>query len=144
MLTLMRHYYSVDAIRDAEAPLLASLPDGALMRRAAFGLATEMMQKLWTGPPAQDLIAGLAAGRFKFRQEQLPSALAMIGGSVMSSMFLVLQGHLTWREAGRVARRNVGGIPDPQERIHRKTRRIRDTLPASPWGLTAATNQGRD
>ncbi|HEY2500608.1 MAG TPA: hypothetical protein VGI68_04110, partial [Mycobacterium sp.] len=29
----MRHYYSVDAIRDAEAPLLASLPDGALMRR---------------------------------------------------------------------------------------------------------------
>ena len=27
----MRHYYTVDAIRDAEAPLLASLPDGALM-----------------------------------------------------------------------------------------------------------------
>ncbi|MGA8252402.1 MAG: hypothetical protein WB989_17735, partial [Mycobacterium sp.] len=27
----MRHYYSADAIRDAEAPLLASLPDGALM-----------------------------------------------------------------------------------------------------------------
>lgn len=36
----MRHYYSVDTIRAAEAPLLASLPDGALMRRAAFGLAT--------------------------------------------------------------------------------------------------------
>ncbi|OBJ49577.1 bifunctional ADP-dependent NAD(P)H-hydrate dehydratase/NAD(P)H-hydrate epimerase [Mycobacterium sp. 1423905.2] len=42
----MRHYYSVDAIRDAEAPLLASLPDGALMRRAAFGLATEIMREL--------------------------------------------------------------------------------------------------
>ncbi|WP_253733868.1 hypothetical protein, partial [Mycobacterium tuberculosis] len=26
----MRHYYSVDTIRAAEAPLLASLPDGAL------------------------------------------------------------------------------------------------------------------
>ena len=42
----MRHYYSVDAIRDAEAPLLASLPDGALMRRAAFGLATEIIAAL--------------------------------------------------------------------------------------------------
>jgi hydroxyethylthiazole kinase-like uncharacterized protein yjeF len=42
----MRHYYSVDAIRDAEAPLLASLPDGALMRRAAFGLAVEVIGEL--------------------------------------------------------------------------------------------------
>src|SRR6201998_1985507 len=46
MLALMRHYYYVDAIRDAEAPLLASLPDGALMRRAAFGLATEIIKEL--------------------------------------------------------------------------------------------------
>ncbi|OBB96272.1 bifunctional ADP-dependent NAD(P)H-hydrate dehydratase/NAD(P)H-hydrate epimerase [Mycobacterium sp. 852002-30065_SCH5024008] len=42
----MRHYYSVDAIRQAEAPLLASLPDGALMRRAAFGLAVEILAEL--------------------------------------------------------------------------------------------------
>ena len=35
----MRHYYTVDQIRAAEAPLLASLPDGTLMRRAAFALA---------------------------------------------------------------------------------------------------------
>jgi hydroxyethylthiazole kinase-like uncharacterized protein yjeF len=42
----MRHYYSVEAIRAAEAPLLASLPDGALMRRAAFGLATAIAAEL--------------------------------------------------------------------------------------------------
>ncbi len=42
----MRHYYCVDAIRDAEAPLLASLADGVLMRRAAFGLATEIIAEL--------------------------------------------------------------------------------------------------
>ncbi|OBA61820.1 NAD(P)H-hydrate epimerase, partial [Mycobacterium sp. 1100029.7] len=42
----MRHYYSVDAIRDAEAPLLAGLPDGALMKRAAFGLATAIVKEL--------------------------------------------------------------------------------------------------
>src|SRR5947209_4913615 len=46
MLASMRHYYSADAIREAEAPLLASLPDGALMRRAAFGLATEIIREL--------------------------------------------------------------------------------------------------
>jgi hydroxyethylthiazole kinase-like uncharacterized protein yjeF len=42
----MRHYYSADAIRDAEAPLLASLPDGALMRRAAYGLAVAIVGEL--------------------------------------------------------------------------------------------------
>ncbi|MGB6516091.1 MAG: bifunctional ADP-dependent NAD(P)H-hydrate dehydratase/NAD(P)H-hydrate epimerase, partial [Mycobacterium sp.] len=42
----MRHYYSADAIRDAEAPLLASLPYGALMRRAAYGLATAIAGEL--------------------------------------------------------------------------------------------------
>jgi ADP-dependent NAD(P)H-hydrate dehydratase / NAD(P)H-hydrate epimerase len=42
----MRYYYSADAIREAEAPLLASLPDGALMRRAAYGLATAVAREL--------------------------------------------------------------------------------------------------
>jgi ADP-dependent NAD(P)H-hydrate dehydratase / NAD(P)H-hydrate epimerase len=44
----MRHYYSADAIRDAEAPLLASLPEGALMKRAAYGLATAIVGELTT------------------------------------------------------------------------------------------------
>ena len=35
----MRYYYTADQIRVAEAPLLAALPDCALMRRAATGLA---------------------------------------------------------------------------------------------------------
>lgn len=44
----MRHYYTADAVRAAEAPLLASLPDGALMRRAAHGLATVIAGELRT------------------------------------------------------------------------------------------------
>lgn len=44
----MRYYYSADEIREAEAPLLASLPDGALMRRAAYGLATAIARELGT------------------------------------------------------------------------------------------------
>jgi ADP-dependent NAD(P)H-hydrate dehydratase / NAD(P)H-hydrate epimerase len=42
----MRHYYTVDAIRAAEAPLLASLPDGALMRRAAYPLSVAVAGEL--------------------------------------------------------------------------------------------------
>jgi ADP-dependent NAD(P)H-hydrate dehydratase / NAD(P)H-hydrate epimerase len=42
----MRHYYTADEIREAEAPLLASLPEGGLMRRAAFGLATAIIREL--------------------------------------------------------------------------------------------------
>ena len=42
----MRHYYTAGQIRAAEAPLLAGLPDGALMRRAATGLATAIAAEL--------------------------------------------------------------------------------------------------
>jgi hydroxyethylthiazole kinase-like uncharacterized protein yjeF len=42
----MRHYYTADAIREAEAPLLASLPDGGLMRRAAYGLSVAVAREL--------------------------------------------------------------------------------------------------
>lgn len=42
----MRYFYTADEIRAAEAPLLASLPDGGLMRRAAFGLATVIAREL--------------------------------------------------------------------------------------------------
>jgi hydroxyethylthiazole kinase-like uncharacterized protein yjeF len=42
----MRHYYSAAAIREAEEPLLGSLPDGALMRRAAYGLAAAIAGEL--------------------------------------------------------------------------------------------------
>ena len=42
----MRYYYPADAIRAAEAPLLASLPEGVLMGRAAYGLATAIAAEL--------------------------------------------------------------------------------------------------
>jgi ADP-dependent NAD(P)H-hydrate dehydratase / NAD(P)H-hydrate epimerase len=42
----MRHYYTADQVREAEAPLLASLPEGGLMRRAAYGLATAIAREL--------------------------------------------------------------------------------------------------
>lgn len=42
----MREYYTADMIRAAEAPLLAAMPEGALMRRAAYGLAVAIAAEL--------------------------------------------------------------------------------------------------
>ena len=42
----MKHYYAAEQIRAAEAPILAALPDGVLMRRAASGLATAIAGEL--------------------------------------------------------------------------------------------------
>ncbi|MGE2726561.1 NAD(P)H-hydrate dehydratase [Mycolicibacterium pulveris] len=42
----MRYYYSADEIRAAEAPLLEAGPDGALMRRAAYGLTIAIAREL--------------------------------------------------------------------------------------------------
>ncbi len=42
----MRHYHLPESVRAAEAPLLATLPDGALMRRAAHGLAQACAREL--------------------------------------------------------------------------------------------------
>lgn len=42
----MRHYYTAEQIRAAEAPLLAALPQGALMRRAAWPLSVAIATEL--------------------------------------------------------------------------------------------------
>ncbi|AJW39882.1 NADHX epimerase / NADHX dehydratase [Rhodococcus sp. B7740] len=42
----MRGYYTPEQIRNAEAPLLDSLPNGVLMRRAAYGLAAVVAGEL--------------------------------------------------------------------------------------------------
>ncbi|TJZ81656.1 NAD(P)H-hydrate dehydratase [Rhodococcus oryzae] len=42
----MRDYFTADEVRAAEAPLLAALPDGALMRRAAYGLTAVVASEL--------------------------------------------------------------------------------------------------
>ncbi|WP_435278440.1 NAD(P)H-hydrate epimerase [Rhodococcus yananensis] len=42
----MRSYHRSDRVRAAEAPLLAALPDGTLMRRAAYGLARVVATEL--------------------------------------------------------------------------------------------------
>jgi AcrR family transcriptional regulator len=74
---------------------------GRFLVRYAFG--SEALQQFWSGPPVADLMRGVDAGRYTLRAEQLPSVVAMITGTVLGSIFLVLEGHRTWRDAGSEA-----------------------------------------
>jgi len=65
-----------------------------------FAFSNAALQGMWNGQPARDLKVGLASGRYDFAPAQTPSVIAMIAGSGLSAMLLVLEGHKTWREAG--------------------------------------------
>ena len=65
-----------------------------------FAFTTSTMRSLLSGPPARDLSDGLARGRYRFRPEQTPSILALVGSTTLAAMWLVLDGEKTWREAG--------------------------------------------
>lgn len=65
-----------------------------------FALSGALLQDIWTGQPAKDLREGLDRGRFHFQREQLLSVFALLAGGVLGSIFLVLEGQKTWREAG--------------------------------------------
>ncbi|MDH4607479.1 TetR/AcrR family transcriptional regulator [Pseudomonas sp. BN102] len=65
-----------------------------------YAATSATLQDMWSGPPVQDVLSGLALHRYDFRQEQLASVVAMIGGVALTGMLLVLEGHKTWRDAG--------------------------------------------
>ncbi|KVZ18417.1 TetR family transcriptional regulator [Burkholderia cepacia] len=71
---------------------------GRFLSRFAF--SDDTLQGLWTGPTMRDVVAGLEQQRYNFRPEQLHSAMAVIAGSALASIVLVLDGHRTWRDAG--------------------------------------------
>ncbi|ANE79382.1 NAD(P)H-hydrate dehydratase [Mycobacterium adipatum] len=61
----MRNYYTAETIRAAEAPLLASQPEGTLMRRAACGLAGVVAAELRRrtgGVAGRDICAVVGSG----------------------------------------------------------------------------------
>lgn len=65
-----------------------------------FSLNNTSLQNLLQSQLLQDVMAGVQAGRYSFRPDQLPGVIAMIAGTVLTSMFLVLEGHRSWRQAG--------------------------------------------
>lgn len=71
---------------------------GRFLTRFAFSDVS--LQHIWDGQPLIDLVTGLECKRFTFRKDQLSVVISMIACSVLGAMFLVLEGHKTWREAG--------------------------------------------
>lgn len=92
---------------------------GRFINRFAF--SNQSLQSLWAGPPMRDVLQGMTLGRYNFRPEQLPSVIAMIAGGTLSSIFLVLEGHRTWREGGsdtaELVLRGMGIAPDQALKI---------------------------
>ncbi|MBF6989600.1 TetR/AcrR family transcriptional regulator [Cupriavidus sp. IK-TO18] len=65
-----------------------------------FGFSSASLQTLWSTDPIHNLSEGIEAGRYRITREQLPSAVAMLAGTVIAAMLPVLEGHRTWREIG--------------------------------------------
>lgn len=71
---------------------------GRFMSR--FGLSPTAMQTVMESEPLSDLQAGIASGRYCIAREQLPTMVALLSGGTLAAMLPVLDGHVTWREAG--------------------------------------------
>lgn len=65
-----------------------------------YALNTEALRDLWSGPPIQDMLTGLAQSRFSFDPSMITSVMGLLAGATLSAILLVLDGRKTWREAG--------------------------------------------
>ncbi|WP_223447940.1 TetR/AcrR family transcriptional regulator [Pseudomonas sp. BF-R-19] len=65
-----------------------------------FAMSNSSLREMFSSQATTDLLSGLSNGRYQFAQEQLLSVLTLISSSVLGSIFLVLEGHRTWRESG--------------------------------------------
>ena len=65
-----------------------------------FALTEESLRAVMTGPPMQDINAGIAAGRYNIGMPSIDSVASLACGATVSAMWMVLEGHQTWREAG--------------------------------------------
>lgn len=65
-----------------------------------FSLSDSVLGQMLGEPPSVDAARGIETGRYKLEADFLPSAVGMIGAAGLSAMRLVLDGTLTWRDAG--------------------------------------------
>ena len=65
-----------------------------------FGMSEESLRAVMTGPPMHDINAGIAAGRYDIGALSVDSIASLVVGATVSGMWMVLEGHQTWREAG--------------------------------------------
>lgn len=102
---------AMDAHGDLDPPLRMSVGVRMLVRSAhespaigrfivRYGLTDESLREILGGPPMRDVAAGVAAGRYSYTPGSELSVASMVLGTVLSAMWMVLEGHQTWRDAG--------------------------------------------
>lgn len=65
-----------------------------------FGQTAETLRAVLTGPTMDDLENGFRSGRFPVDEALAPNVAALIIGTTISAMWMVLDGRQAWREAG--------------------------------------------
>lgn len=65
-----------------------------------FAMSDASLREMFHSQATVDLMNGLETGRYQFRQEQIVGVISLISGAALTAMFLVIEGHRTWREAG--------------------------------------------
>lgn len=67
-----------------------------------FAFSAKSLMGLWVGEQSllPDLQAGLEHKKYRFKEAQISAVLALISGSVLSSIFLTIEGYKSWREQG--------------------------------------------
>jgi AcrR family transcriptional regulator len=68
-----------------------------------FGLTHEQLRGVLSGPPMQDVTTGIRSGRYAVTEAMQLSVASLLMGTTLSAMWMVLEGHQGWREAGSVA-----------------------------------------
>jgi AcrR family transcriptional regulator len=100
-----------------------------------FGATTPTLRGLLMRSPMSDLRAGVEQGRFAVRDDQIPSAVAVLSATALAAISLVLDGYQTWRQAGADAAElflRALGVP-PEEAQSIATSELRP-LPAGTSG----------
>jgi hypothetical protein len=86
-----------------------------------FGLTDESLRGILSGQPARDIAAGIAAGRYTIPASMQLSVASFMAGATVSAMWMVLEGHQGWREAGastaELLLRSLGVAPEEATRI---------------------------
>lgn len=67
---------------------------------ARFGSVNATVQALWGGPSMDDFRAGCRRGRFTVGPDHEPGVMALVNGTTITAMWMVLEGHETWRRVG--------------------------------------------
>ncbi|MFN3214275.1 MAG: TetR/AcrR family transcriptional regulator [Henriciella sp.] len=71
---------------------------GRFMMR--FALNAEPLRGILTDAPTQYIRRGVQSGRYNLGAASVESAVALLAGTTLASMLLVIDGHQTWRKAG--------------------------------------------